>query len=111
MQSEDFPWAAERHAELQLAYQALLVKLAEYYLKQGMAPLVIRHMQKVLLDNPLYEKFHELLLQAYAVTGDRSALIQHYVQLEQIYGEELNLEPSGSIKALYAALRAGLERR
>jgi two-component SAPR family response regulator len=109
MAVDDFIWAEPVRQKLQTVYLELMKGMAQYYMEEGLFATAIRHLQQVLQVNPLREDFHEMLLQAYAETGDRFTVVDHYNRLRQILYEELGVEPKFSIQALVQQLSGKFE--
>jgi DNA-binding SARP family transcriptional activator len=63
---------------------------------------LIRHW---LTLDPLDETAHYLLIEAYGRTGQRNAALQHYENYHQLLEDELGVEPSEHVIALYDRIR------
>lgn len=106
---EDYVWSVETFEQLQLVYKTLLDKLAVYYLRSGHAVKAIGLMQRALAIDPLYGRFHELMLTAYAEAGNRSGFIRHYNELIHTYESELGMTPDEPVQKVFQRLSRQLD--
>src|SRR5690606_13463079 len=106
---EDDLWSMETFEQLQLIYKTLCDKLGAYYLRSGQAVQAIRLMRRALESDPIYSRFHELMLTAYADSGDRSGFIRHYNELIKTYESELGMAPDEPVRQVFRQLSRQLQ--
>ncbi|GEM86630.1 hypothetical protein MGR01S_12550 [Meiothermus granaticius NBRC 107808] len=63
--------------------------------------------RELLAQDPLQEAEQGAVLRLLALMGDHSGALRHYEEYRQLLAEQLGLEPSPEIAALYAQLRTG----
>lgn len=107
--AEDYAWSMETYEQLQFVYKTLLDKLATYYLQNGQAMKAIKLMQQALVIDPLYGRFHELMLSAYAEAGNRAGFIRHYDELVKTYEAELGMAPDEPVRKMFEHLSRQLD--
>ncbi len=88
-----------------------LTRLAEHSLKAGDLTGAQGFAERQLQLDPWREAAHQQMMQALALSGQRSAALAQYETCRKLLADELGVEPGAEIKALYERLRAGeLER-
>ena len=97
-------WAALRRREIQGAYEGLVEDLAEAFLSAGRpGPAIERAARLVNLDEET-EKWHRLLMRAYAAAGERPRALRQYHALRTVLREQLGVEPGPETRDLYRSL-------
>jgi two-component SAPR family response regulator len=102
----DADWVILDRLKYQEIYRYLMLELAMLYLKEGQAHNCLNIARRVLLSDPLLESAHRLIIQAYASLHDPASMTLQYRQYQQTLENELGLEPSLEISALYEQLMA-----
>lgn len=97
-------WSSRERQHLQEMYLLAHQELASHCLKKGNYLGCLRHADAVLATDPLRESVHLLLMQAYHAMGDRARALAHYHDLRRLLNDELGIEPSESINAVYTQL-------
>ena len=97
-------WSASRRTEIQGAYAAVVEDLAEALLAAGRpGPAIERAARLVDLDEET-EKWHRLLMRAYAAAGERPRALRQYHALRAVLLEQLGVEPGPETRDLYRSL-------
>lgn len=102
----DADWVVLDRLKYQEIYRYIMLELAMLYLKDGQAHNCLNIARRVLLSDPLLESAHRLIIQAYASLHDPASMTLQYRQYRQTLENELGLEPSLEISALYEQLMA-----
>lgn len=97
-------WCIRERDHLQDMFLLAHQELAQYCLEQGNFMGCLRHAKSVLSIDPLRESVHSLLMRAYRAMGHRARAVSHYHRLRRTLNEELGVEPSSEINAIYADL-------
>jgi SARP family transcriptional regulator, regulator of embCAB operon len=96
-------------AELQRSrLQELLVRgvecLAEISLRNGEIALAIQHASELVRCEPYRETGYQRLMSAHAVQGNRAEAIRVYERCRTLLREEVGVDPSPELEALYRSL-------
>lgn len=101
MEYEDYHWALDEQLNYQRMEQEILVKMASYYEDEGKIGKSIVVLQRLIASNPYHERYHELLMEAYARLGDWESFVMHYKQAQMLYVEDLGVELPASLQIIY----------
>ncbi|MFO7540307.1 MAG: bacterial transcriptional activator domain-containing protein, partial [Chloroflexota bacterium] len=102
-----YDWAMPERRRLDEAYLAALSALADYYAGNARYREALDLTLRALQSDPLREESHCAVLRYYAALGDRSGLVRHYQQVQQILRTELDLPPLPATQTLYKNLLEG----
>ncbi|MCB8967377.1 MAG: tetratricopeptide repeat protein [Ardenticatenaceae bacterium] len=94
----------------QLYEQVIAVRrqLAQHYLSNGRDMAKgIEHARAYVTLAPLHEEAHQLLMRLLVRDGQRNAALQQYQVCAAILAQELDIEPSAEMNALYERIQAG----
>ncbi len=104
----DAEWAISDRLKYQDIHQDLMIELAKLYLTNDQARACLNMARLVLKTDPLLEMAHRLIIQAYATLRDPAGMALQYREYRQILKEELGLQPSSELSALYNQLLAAI---
>jgi two-component SAPR family response regulator len=104
----DADWVVLDRLKYQELYRYIMLELAAQYLQDGQAHNCLNMARRVLLSDPLLESAHRLIIQAYASLHDPANMTLQYRRYQQALANELGLEPSLEISALYEQLMAAI---
>ena len=79
----------------------LATSLINYYMKISDYTTAERILKVILERSPFEESAHEMLLKLYLLKKDRVAFFTYYNSISELFKNELGLELSDSIQALY----------
>lgn len=102
--SYDYPWSVSCKERYLAYYRNLSMKWGERLLAEGQLPEARQTVQRLLVQAPLFEAGHKLLLRILAAKGDREGLISQYKRLEQMLRTELGVAPSEQTQKLFRIL-------
>ncbi|MEK3731904.1 MULTISPECIES: response regulator [Paenibacillus] len=97
-------WALNDASRLSALHAALVKKLASALIEQRKEDLAIGLLAKQHARNELDEETVILLMGAYAAKKELSSCERLYRSYEKVLRQELNIDPSQELKALYAEL-------
>jgi DNA-binding SARP family transcriptional activator len=100
-------WQMLVRVNLQYEVTVLLAKLARYYTDQGITRSAIRMLYRWLELDPVNEEAHQLLMQAYAFSGQTEQAIQQYHNLSRQIKRELGRLPDQSVQMVYRHIKSG----
>jgi two-component SAPR family response regulator len=100
----DADWAVSDRIRYQDIQQDLILELANLYLSNDQARDCLNMARRALKLDPLLEGAHRLIIQAYATLHDPAGMTLQYRQYREILKQELGLQPSNEISALYDQL-------
>jgi predicted ATPase/DNA-binding SARP family transcriptional activator len=101
----DEEWSVPYREECHRAFLAALERLGEEALDEGDAVQAVRHLQRLVQEEPLSEPAVCALLRALAEARDGAGLVATYRDLRLRLHEELRCRPSPDTTALYESLR------
>ncbi len=104
----DADWVMLDRLKYQETYRYLMLEMAAQYLQDGQAHDCLNTARRVLLSDPLLESAHRLIIQAYASLHDPANMTLQYRRYQQALANELGLEPSLEMSALYEQLLAAI---
>ncbi|UCG25247.1 MAG: tetratricopeptide repeat protein [Chloroflexota bacterium] len=100
-------WVIVERQRLMSRVVDALSKLSAWYLERGEYEAGISHTRRLTQMDPLLEEAHQLLMQLFAYSGQRSAALAQFEILRQALEEELGLEPDARSRGLYDQIEAG----
>jgi DNA-binding SARP family transcriptional activator len=100
----DADWAVSDRIKYHDIYQDLILELADLYLANDQARDCVNMARRALKLDPLLEAGHRLIIQAYATLHDPAGMTLQFRQYQDILNQELGLQPSNEISALYDQL-------
>lgn len=99
-------WMALTREALHHEAVAALWQLGLYYERRGNWEALERVARRQLVLDSWREEAHQQLMQALALSGQRSAALEQYERCRSILDAELGVEPSTETDALYQQIRA-----
>jgi len=99
-------WILPEREHLSQLYISSLLKLSKLYLENKAPDMAIITCQKILKQDTCHEEAHRLLMKAFAILGDRSAIARQYKECKQALKEELDIPPAEETENLYRQLIA-----
>jgi DNA-binding SARP family transcriptional activator len=102
------PWTTEERERLLARYRRAALDLGQRLLAAGKVEDAIALGEAVLQRDRADERAHQLLMRAYALTGDRAAAARVYRRCRQAVLEELGVPPLPETDALFERIRQGL---
>ncbi|HEX5782772.1 MAG TPA: bacterial transcriptional activator domain-containing protein, partial [Solirubrobacteraceae bacterium] len=97
-------WAAGWRERLTDRYMHVLDALIEARQAAGDAHAAIAAARELLALDPLNERAHRRLMEAYARGGRTGQALRQYLECRRLLVEELGIEPSEETRALHASL-------
>lgn len=101
---DDSPWAEARRDKLRNVLIRALECRAQVYLWNNECSLAIEAAREVVSQEPFRETAHQLLMRAYAASGNTAEALQAYERCRKLIAEELGVDPSPTTKALHLSL-------
>ena len=101
-----YDWVFPERRRLAQCYFNALESLAEISISMQNYESAIQLLQLAIDAEPLAEKIHALLLETYALNGQRAKMIQSYQAFEENLQKELGIKPMSSTQTLYQRLLA-----
>jgi two-component SAPR family response regulator len=100
----DSTWVLPERERLEQEYLDALLTLARLLVKAGDPAMAIHFCQKAVAWDGCFEEAHRVLMEIFAVTGDRIALRRQYQYLHKRLAKELGVAPSVETEALFRSL-------
>jgi len=100
-------WMLLQAEELRRRALSVLERLASLQMARGEYAEVARWARRQLELEPYHEQAHRQLMWALALSGQRSAALQHYEACHRLLLQDLDCEPEDDTQALYAQIRDG----
>jgi DNA-binding SARP family transcriptional activator len=100
-------WLTATRERLHQAYMQVLHEVAALARSQGEWDAVIAAAQRALLDDPLQEPMHQMLMEALARRGKRAEALRQYDLLRSLLEHELGVVPLSETEALRLAIHDG----
>jgi len=100
----DAQWADSERVRIKTLYQAAIMRLAGLYLEKGQAGKTLEVCRIALETDSLIEEAYRLNMRAYAVLGDRAAIVRQFRTCSDIFQDELGVKPSEETESLYQQL-------
>jgi len=104
LEEKSYAWSLAKQKEYADKFNTLAMSMAKYYMARNNAVSAENVLGKLLEKFPFNETAHELLLKSFFSRKDRNSFIEHYIIVQRIFKEELNLEPNDTMQALYHSL-------
>lgn len=104
LQNEDYFWVDEVRTKLELQYETLVLKIAEYYSEQDDLQKAEHFLFALIQYDPLSEAGNRSLLELYMRQGNREKFRRQYEIYEKILREELQTTPARKYIAFYQAI-------
>jgi DNA-binding SARP family transcriptional activator len=98
-------WALRERERLRELYLACLGRLMQYQKRQGRYDKALSCGQRILALDAIREDVHREMMELYAETGQRALAIKQYNACRDILASELDVEPMGETRSLFARLR------
>ncbi|MBN2118497.1 MAG: tetratricopeptide repeat protein [Anaerolineales bacterium] len=102
----DALWVLDERQRLGQVYVSALEELAHLYLDANQLDRCLSICQLALAQEPYRETIYQLEMRAYAILGDRAAVVRQYQACKAAQEEGLGLSPSQETEALYRDLTA-----
>jgi predicted ATPase/DNA-binding SARP family transcriptional activator len=100
-------WLRHEREQLHQAALEAMFAVTESHLQAGRPGKAQAVARQQLLLEPWREVAWRQLIQAYALTGDRSNALAQFEQCRAVLWDELGIEPSAETVALYESIKAG----
>jgi DNA-binding SARP family transcriptional activator len=94
-------WVLNERERLRSTYLGALIALAEAYAEVGDLDSALSTFQKASQVEPFFESAWQGAMMIYLRMGNRAAAITHYERLKQVLHDEMGIEPSPELQALY----------
>jgi DNA-binding SARP family transcriptional activator len=101
---DDGRWAEDRRERLRNILIRALECRAQVYLWNNEYSLAVEAARDAVRQEPLRETAHQLLMRAYAASGNTAEALLAYERCRKLIAEELGVDPSPSTKALHVSL-------
>ncbi|MFI7100876.1 BTAD domain-containing putative transcriptional regulator [Streptomyces sp. NPDC050161] len=98
------PLAAEHRVRASELRLSLLLERAESLLDLGQPSRVADQLRRQVQDNPYHERLSALLMTALSRSGRTADALAHYHELRKRLADDLGIDPSAELRALYGAL-------
>ncbi|EMS73919.1 response regulator [Ruminiclostridium cellobioparum] len=105
LEDNDYLWALSKREEYFIKYLKLATSIVVYYMQRNEYIAAEKILHEILEKSPLNEVAHEMLLKCYFIKKDQVSFITHYLALQKLFKDELGIEPSKSIQALYNSIQ------
>ena len=99
-------WCQQEREALRLEFVDALAQLAERYLTRRQYRRAIETLQRALSVDPTHETFHQQLMRAYALAGERSRALAQYERCKTILRTQIGVPPSRTTETLRAQIQA-----
>ncbi|MEI7554896.1 response regulator [Candidatus Chlorohelix sp.] len=99
-----YHWAIDKGEDLKNRLYQTLKYLAEYYASISDNEDAISILEKLLILTPHDEESNNKLLEAYAKSNKRSAIIKHFQWLERVLKNDYDMTPAASTSKLFQKL-------
>jgi ATP/maltotriose-dependent transcriptional regulator MalT/DNA-binding SARP family transcriptional activator len=97
-------WTLDRRRTLQMRYLDLLTANAEEALLRNQPSQAISALRPALDIDPLRDDLNQQYIEALALLGRRSEMVEHYQKYVRLLSEELGLDPPEETRSLYQRL-------
>jgi len=101
----DYHWCEAERERMSRYYSVLAKKLAAYYIQNGQHIRAIDILLSLLSHEPYDSEAYEKLLRTFIEVNDKASFMTHYEKMERVFLEELGIEPSHGLKALYQSVK------
>ncbi|MDX1520115.1 MAG: AAA family ATPase, partial [Anaerolineae bacterium] len=100
-------WLHERRTYFHLKAVDVLTRLSKFYAVHHYLPEAVEVTRRLLELEPWQEEGHQQLLRLLALSGQRTAALEHYEHYRQKLVTEMDLEPEPETEELLDRIRAG----
>lgn len=100
-------WQRFERASLERTLETALQKLVAYHHAQQDDQTAICYAQRWVALDPLDEQPQRMLMQLFALAGQKADALRQYAEMTRRLDEELGVPPSDATDALYDAIQAG----
>ncbi len=97
-------WALDRRRTLQMRYLDLLTANAEEAMLRNQPSQAVSALRPALDIDPLRDDLNQQYIEALALLGRRSEMVEHYQKYVRLLSEELGLDPPEETRSLYQRL-------
>ena len=94
-------WVDERREKLRTIFVRGAECLADFYLAVGDPTMAVEAAKEVVQREPFRETGHQLLIRAYAASGNRADALWAYEKCRKLISDELGADPAPETQALY----------
>ena len=101
---DDSRWAELKRQKLHNILIRALECRAQVYLCNNEFSLAVEAARDAVDQEPFRETAHQLLMRAYAASGNTAEALQAYERCRRLIAEELGVDPSPATKALHMTL-------
>lgn len=98
---EESDWLDERREKLRTIFVRGAECLADYYLSSGEPTMAVEAAKEVVQREPFRETGHQLLMRAYAASGNRADALRAYEKCRKLISEELGADPAPETQAIH----------
>jgi LuxR family maltose regulon positive regulatory protein len=97
-------WVMTEREHLNQEYLSALLSLAKLYMGKDQEQKALQACQQMLARDPCHEEAHRLIMQIYALVGDRSAVVRQYQACQSTLETVLGVLPSPQTEELFHQL-------
>jgi len=105
LESEDYLWAEEARAEMELRFESLQMGIAAFYRQAGKISKCEKALVTLLKYNDLSEQGNRALLNLYIETKGLSKFREHYEKYRTLLKEELQIKPDRKFFDYYEKIK------
>ena len=105
LESEDYLWAEETRAEMELRFENLLTGMATFYRQTGKLGKCEKALVTLLKYDNLSEQGNRALLNLYMETKDPLKFREHYEKYRTVLKEELQIKPDQKFSDYYEKIK------
>jgi DNA-binding SARP family transcriptional activator len=98
-------WTLEERERLLARYLANATSLANRLLEHGEIQQAIHFCERVLRRDHCYEKAYQVLIRAYARSGNRSQAMRSYTRYKKVLKDDMEIDPLPETIELYEQLK------
>jgi len=100
-------WLGIERSRLQMVYAECLYRLSKHYLLRRDAGKLMGTGLRLIAHNPLWEQGHRALMEAYALTHQKSLALKQYERYREMIHRELDSHPERDMQQLYERIKSG----
>jgi len=97
-------WVLRERERLRSMYLNSLIRLMQFYRRQGFYEQSLAYGQKVLDQDPVREDIHQAMIRLYLESGQRTLAMRQYEACHKILAVELGISPMEETQALYTQI-------
>jgi DNA-binding SARP family transcriptional activator len=98
---EEGEWLDERREKLRSIFARGAECLADFYLSVGDPSMAVEAAREVVQREPFRETAHQILIRAYAASGNRAEALWAYEKCRKLISEELGADPAPETQSIY----------